>query len=114
MDKIYRTYNPDQQLLMPPSIWDWLPEGHLAFFISDIVDELDLKEILLSYEKGDGRGQPPYHPRMMVKLLVYGYCTGRFSSRKIEEATYIDVRFGYFRAISILITQAYQNLEGDI
>jgi len=80
-------------MLMPPDIREWLPEGHLVEFVSDVVDELDLKPIMAKYEKGDGRGRPPYHPLMMVKLLVYGYCIGRFSSRKIEKATYEDVGF---------------------
>jgi transposase len=69
----------------------WLPEGDLALFISDVVDELDLSGIYAAYESGDGRGQPPYHPAMMVKLLLYAYCVGTSSSRKIERATYRDV-----------------------
>jgi transposase len=72
---------------------EWLPEGHLALFISDMVDELDLRTIVASYESGDGRGRPPYHPLMMVKLLLYGYCIGKVSSRKLEQATYEDVAF---------------------
>ena len=74
MSRIYLSYDPEQKLLMPPDLRDWLPEGHLALFISDMVDELDLSAIVGSYESGDGRGRPPYHPLMMVKLLVYGYC----------------------------------------
>jgi transposase len=70
-----------------------LPEGHLALFVSDVVEELDLSAIVAAYERGDGRGQPPYHPGMMVKLLLYAYCTGKPSSRKIERATYEDVAF---------------------
>lgn len=80
-------------MLMPLDMQDWLPERHLARFISDVVDELDLSAILLSYEKRDGRGQPPYHPKLMIGLLLYAYCTGEPSSRKIEEATYMDVAF---------------------
>ena len=91
--RTFRVYSPDQRLLLPPSLQDWLPEGHLARFISDVVDELNLASIFSAYERGDGRGQPPYHPSMMVKLLVYAYCTGKPSSRKIEEATYTDVAF---------------------
>lgn len=84
----------NQQLLLPPDLRDWLPEGHLALFISDVVDALDLSAIVRAYEQGaDARGRPPYHPAMMVKLLVYAYCTGRPSSRKIERATYEDVAF---------------------
>ncbi|MCA1575522.1 MAG: IS1182 family transposase [Acidobacteria bacterium] len=93
MSRIYLSYDPEQRLLMPPDLRDWLPEGHLALFISDVVDELDLKPIVELYESGDGRGRPPYHPVMMVKLLVYGYCIGRVSSRKIEKASYEDVAF---------------------
>lgn len=93
MGKIYLSYNPEQKLLLPPDLRDWLPEGHLALFISDVVDELDLSGIVGSYESGDGRGRPPYHPVMMVKLVVYGYCIGRMSSRKIERATHEDVAF---------------------
>ena len=86
-------YDPEQQLLMPPDMREWLPEGHLALFVSDVVDELDLSAIVGHYERGDGRGRPPYHPLMMVKLLVYGYCIGRVSSRKMEKATFDDVAF---------------------
>jgi transposase len=93
MGKTFRRYEPDQYLLLPPDLRGWLPEGHLALFVSDVVDELELSTILDEYEKGDGRGFPPYHPVMMVKLLVYGYCTGVISSRKIERATFVDVAF---------------------
>jgi transposase len=93
MSRIYLSYDPEQKLLMPPDLRDWLPEGHLALFISDVVDELDLSAILRHYERGDGRGRPPYHPLMMVKLLVYGYCIGKVSSRKLEQATHEDIAF---------------------
>src|SRR5437667_401363 len=91
MTKAYRPYTLDQQLLLPPDMRQWLPEGDLALFISDVVDELDLAAIYRAYETGDGRGQPPYEPAMMVKVLLYAYCTGLRSSRKIEQATYRDV-----------------------
>jgi transposase len=87
------SYDPEQRLLLPADLREWLPEEHLALFVSDVVEELDLQKIMDWYERGDGRGRPPYHPLMMVKLLVYGYCTGRVSSRKIEKATYEDVAF---------------------
>src|SRR6266496_2981174 len=93
MSRIYLSYDPEQRLLLPPDLRDWLPEGHLALFISDVVDELDLRAIVRRYESGDGRGRPPYHPLMMVKLRVYGYCIGRVSSRKLEKATYEEVAF---------------------
>jgi transposase len=79
-------------LLLPPSPMDWLPEGHLARFILDLVKELDLGRIYARYER-DLRGFPPYHPQMMVALLLYGYCVGVPSSRKIERKTYEDVAF---------------------
>ena len=93
MAKTFRPYSLDQQLLLPPDMRGWLPEGDLALFVSDVVDELDLSDIYTAYESGEGRGQPPYHPAMMVKLLLYGYCIGTASSRKIEQATYRDVAF---------------------
>ena len=91
--KTYRPYEPFQALMLPPNLQEWLPEGHLSRFISDAVDLLDLSTIFAVYEKGTGRGQPPYHPTMMTKLLVYGYCTGVRSSRAIERATYEMVPF---------------------
>ena len=92
--KTFKPYTPDQLLLLPPALQDWLPEGHVALFLSDVVDHaLDLSPILASYETGDGRGQPPYHPALMVKLLLYAYCTGRPSSRAIEKATYEEVPY---------------------
>ena len=91
--RTFRPYDLDQPYLLPPDLRSWLSEGHLALFVSDVVDALDLAPILEAYERGDGRGYPPYHPVMMVKLLVYGYCTGRISSRKIEKATWENVAF---------------------
>jgi transposase len=97
MSKCFRDYQPEQALLLPPSLEDWLPEGHLARFLSEVVAELDLRPIYQSYEK-DGRGQAAYEPLMMVKLLLYGYCIGIASSRKIERATYENVAFRYLSA----------------
>ena len=91
--RTFRPYDLDQPYLLPPDLRSWLSEGHLALFVSDVVDVLDLSPILDDYERGDGRGYPPYHLVMMVKLLVYGYCTGKVSSRKIENATWEDVAF---------------------
>lgn len=93
MSKTFRSYDMNQQLLLPPDLRQWLPADHLALYISDVVESLNLAGILNSYEAGDGRGRPPYHPVLMVKLLIYGYCTGRMSSRKIEQATHEDVAF---------------------
>jgi transposase len=92
MGKPYKSYVPEQELLLPPSLRDWLPDDHVAFFVSDLVDELDLSAITAVYETDD-RGQPPYHPAMMTKLLVYGYCIGVFSSRKIARRLIEDVAF---------------------
>ena len=92
MAKTYRPYFPEQDLLLPPSLQDWLPEGHLAYFVSDVVDQLDLSAIEVYYEKEE-RGYPPYHPGMMVKVLVYGYCVGVFSSRKLQKRLQEDVGF---------------------
>jgi transposase len=78
--------------LLPPSLRDWLPDDHLVYFVSDVVDQLDLSKIESVYEKDD-RGQPPYHPRMMTKVLVYAYCVGIFSSRKIQKRLIEDVPF---------------------
>src|SRR3954453_22575141 len=88
--KRFRPYDQGQVLLMAPSIQDWVPDGHLARFVSDLVDKaLDLSAIYGAYE--EERGFPPYDPRLMVKLLIYGYATATPSSRKLEERTYTDV-----------------------
>ena len=92
MAKAYRAYLPEQDLLLPPSLRDWLPENHLAHFVSDVVDQLDLSAIESVYEKEE-RGQPPYHPRMMTKILLYGYCVGVFSSRQMQKKLVEDVGF---------------------
>ena len=92
MAKTYRSYQPEQALLLPPDLREWLPDGHLAYFVSELVDELDLLAIE-SYYEAETRGQPPYHPRLMVKLLVYGYCVGVRSSRKIAQRIDEDVAF---------------------
>ncbi|HYL13143.1 MAG TPA: IS1182 family transposase [Terriglobales bacterium] len=92
MAKTYRAYLPEQDLLLPPSLRDWLPEDHLAYFVSDVVDQLDLSAIESVYEEEE-RGQPPYHPRMMTKILLYGYCIGVYSSRRIEKKLREDVGF---------------------
>jgi transposase len=81
-----------QDLLLPPSLRDWLPEDHLAYFVSDVVDQLDLNAIESVYEEEE-RGQPPYHPRMMTKILLYGYCVGVFSSRRMQKKLAEDVGF---------------------
>ncbi len=92
MSKTYRPYDPDQQLLLPAALQEWLPDDHLAYFISDVVDQLDLSSITARYE-GERRGGPPYHPRMMVKVLIYGYCVGVASSRRIAQRLHEDIAF---------------------
>jgi len=92
MGKTYRPYLPEQDLLLPPSLRDWLPEGHLAYFVSDLIDELNLSAIESYYEQEE-RGYPPYHPRMMTKILVYGYCVGVFSSRRLQKRLHEDIAF---------------------
>jgi transposase len=92
MAKTYRPYVPEQDLLLPPSLREWLPEDHLAFFVSDLIDQLDLSAITTVYEDEE-RGYPPYHPVMLTKVLVYAYCVGVFSSRKIQRRLVEDVAF---------------------
>jgi transposase len=92
MPKGYRAYLPEQDLLLPPSLRQWLPESHLVYFVSDVVDQLDLSAIHAVYQR-EQRGQPPYDPRLMTKLLVYGYCTGVFSSRRIQKRLQEDIPF---------------------
>ncbi len=93
MAKNFLPYSLDQQLLLPPNIRDWLPENHLALFILDVVDALDLEEILSVYRAKSDRGRAGYHPKMMVGLLLYAYCMGKPSSRRIEQATYEEVAY---------------------
>jgi transposase len=89
VDKTFRAFDPDQDLLLPPSLDEWLPAEHMARFIADLVDEhLDLSRIQAAYT--EGRGAPPYDPRLMVRILLFGYTTGVRSSRRLEAAC-VDV-----------------------
>ena len=88
----YRPYEPQQVMLLPASLQDWLPEGHLAYFISDTVDALDPSAFYARYAGGGARNQP-FHPAMMLKVVVFGYATGVFSSRKIERKLHEDLAF---------------------
>jgi transposase len=95
--KRFRRFEPHQILLLPPSLDDWLPEGHLARFVAELVDEvLDLGPILADYT--ETRGYPPYDPRLMLRLLLYGYSTGVRSSRAIERKCVDDVGFRFLAA----------------
>jgi len=96
MSKAFRPYEPDQLLLMPPALSDWVPEKHLARFVGDLVDGLDLSVIEDTYD--EERGYPPYHPRMMVKVLLYAYATGTYSSRRIEAKLEDSVAFRFLAA----------------
>lgn len=97
VEKTFRPYDPHQVFLLPPSIEDWLPEGHLARFVSELVDEvLDLGPFLAGYT--EARGYPPYDVRLMLKLLIYGYVTGVRSSRAIERRCHDDVAFRFLAA----------------
>jgi transposase len=89
--KRFKAYNTRQNYLLPPSPQEWLPSDHLAYFIDDVVKELDLCEVFANYQ--GTKGQPPYHPEMMVRVWLYGYCVGIRSSRKLERALYEDVGF---------------------
>jgi transposase len=93
MSKTFRPWNPEQTLLLPPSPVDWLPENHLVFFLLDLAAELDLSGIHAYYRQKDPRGEKAYDPRMMVVLLLYAYCVGLPSSRKIEKACWEDAAF---------------------
>jgi len=88
-------YDRNQQYLLPPSVDEWLPEGHLARFVVEVIDQLDLSKLTGRYS---GSGSAAYHPSMMLALLVYGYASGTFSSRKIERATYDSVAFRFIAA----------------
>ena len=90
MSKTYRDWSPNQVYLFPPSPQDWLPEDDLVYFLLDTVATLDLMPIFAHYER-ERRGQPPFHPRMMVALLLYCYATGTRSSRKIMRRCRTDL-----------------------
>ena len=92
MPTTYRRYQPDQPLLLPPDLQEWVPPGHLAHHVSDVVDALDLTAFYAPYE-GDGRRNAPYEPSMMVKVLIYAYATGTFSSRAVARKLEEDVAF---------------------
>lgn len=96
--KTFRPYDQDSLLLMPPSVRDWVDPDGLAAFVSDLVDELDLAPFLAAHD--EPRGMPPYHPRLMLKVLLYGYASGVRSSRKIEERLAADVNFMFLAGLA--------------
>ena len=91
----FRPIDRDTGYLLPPSVDEWLPEQHLARFVAEVIDGLDLRVMSGSYR---GSGSKSYHPALLLGLLVYGYATGVFSSRKIERATYDSVAFRFIAA----------------
>ena len=95
MSDKFQSMDRDTLYLLLPSIQEWLPEAHLARFVIDIVDQLDLHDLAAGY---GGGGKQPYHPALLLSLLFYGYATGVFSSRKLEQATYDSVAFRYIAA----------------
>lgn len=98
MDSRFREYDPSQPLLLPPDLRDWVPASHLASFIFDVVADLDLSRIYAATGNYARGGRPAYHPLMMVRLLLYGYCTGVYSSRKLERKTHDDVAVRFLSA----------------
>ena len=97
----FRQVDRQTGFLLPPSVDEWLPERHLARFIVEVIEGLDLRALIGSYR---GSGSASYHPEMLLGLLVYGYATGVFSSRKLERATYDSVAFRFIAAMTIPIT----------
>lgn len=119
MSKQFRPWNPDQSFLFPPSPRDWLPENHLVYFLLDVIPQMDLQPILRPYQLEE-RGQPPFHPAMLVTLLLYGYATGIFSSRRLMARCETDAAFRVivgddipdFRTISDFRKRHLTALEG--
>jgi hypothetical protein len=110
MAKMFRSYVPEQDLLLPPSLRDWLPANHLAYFVSELVDALDLSAITAPYEEEE-RGFPPYHPVMLTKVLLYAYCVGVFSSRRIQRRLAEDVAFRVLAADIVPVSNIVGTLK---
>lgn len=91
-ERTFRPYDRDQLILLPPALQEWLPEGHLSGCVAELVDALDLSEIF-SYYGGPARGTVPFDPRMLTTVIIYAYCIGVFSSRKINRKLEEDVAF---------------------
>jgi transposase len=98
VNKRFRVCDLNQPFLLAPSLQDWLPENHLARFVADVCNELDLSAVYAEYERHDARGLSAYHPLLLTRLLLYGYSIGVTSSRAIEKATYDNVAFRYLSA----------------
>ena len=108
----YLPYEPDQQLLLPAALQEWLPDDHQAYFISYVVDQLDMSEVPARSER-ERRGEPPYHPPMMVKALLYGYCVGVASSRRIAQCLHEDIAFRVLPANNTPDFQTISNFRKD-
>ncbi|MBV9282082.1 MAG: transposase, partial [Chloroflexi bacterium] len=91
--RVFRPYDPDRPLPLPPDLRQWLPPDHAVYLLSDLVDHLDLSPITAAYDQGDGGGNPPYHPVLLTKLLFYAYTQGVVSSRVIATKTDEDLAF---------------------
>lgn len=121
IERTFRPYDRDQMLLLPPSLREWLPTGHLVYFIADLVESLDLSEILDCYG-GPARGTVPYDPKMLTAVLIYGYCIGVFSSRRIARKLEEDVAFRVlaanqcpdYRTISEFSEDALESVVGIV
>src|SRR5690349_19921623 len=98
MSRRFRTCDLNQVYLLPPSLNEWLPQNHLARFIAEVTDELDLSAICGEYERRDGRGVLGYHPVLLTRILLYAYATSITSSRRIEKATHEDLGIRYLAA----------------
>src|SRR5271157_4163880 len=98
MSKRFRPCDLNQPYLLPPALQDWLPEQHLARFVGEVCEQLDLGAIYAAYARRDGRGMAAYHPLMLTRLLLYAYCVGKPSSRQIEKATHDELAFRYLAA----------------
>ena len=114
MPSNYRAYQPEQSYLLPPSPSEWLPEKHLAFFISEVVDEMDLSAFHGRYEECDPRGNQPFHPAMMLKILIYAYATGTFSSRRIAQKIEEDVAYRVLAAGNFPHHRTICNFSGEL
>ena len=113
MPTTFRAYQPDQPLLLPPDLQEWVPPGHLAHHVSDVVDALDLTAFYAPYE-GDARRNAPYEPSMMVKVLIYAYATGTFSSRAAARKLEEDVAFRMLAAGNFPQHRTYVSSDADM
>ena len=110
MSTRFKAVDRETPYLLPPSVQEWLPEQHLARFIVEVVSKLDLHELKMPYT---GVGSEAFNPEMLLAMLVYGYATGVFSSRKLEQATYDSIAFRMSRPTRIPITIRSRRFGSD-